>query len=1803
MQMPLIEPTGKKNNNKKVQVMQAIQKGKVEMFKGQTKKIGQEAKKFVLFALSLCALATVAPQDVLAQNQGNGGNQQQAMDSRYDSNKGASWDIRANYLRRSPAAQQAFDADKIQDQRSVGPGTVSHSSSGPVYMWPTTIPTAQSQVPSMRDTSITKNLFQTFGYPISDTQFQLIERYNQNRMLEQLFDPERAMWTSTATAGIGANAAANGMASFAVNQCFSAIDYCKQFLNNFTAEQGNIWHQILQQLFIPMALLLLLPGAVLAQVRAIIAQGSPVLVGGQEVHPFEGIMRSIVAIFLIPATFLVINYGIDVANSITFTIADEYSRMFGSDMYEDAKCAIIRAFPVNKKEWNSNAMGKTETPRFEGQGNWAWLEGFTLVTAKIDPCAGIEMSRVPDEEVVQAKNINRLLLNGVNDTTAATWNLSCAFQMAFLYYLWCMGPIAAALWVWPLYQMRMALSSWIMGVLTICFWSLFWNTVILLMACFRGVGDSGTIIMTALISLAVLSIKHAFSFSSLVSAAASEAGAIASKMAANAKGGAGGGGGNTGGAGNSAQPGSQQSGTRSHVASDGSNHAAAAIGAGQDGNAVGSSSIGNAAGNSPVGSDSSASAINNTGSNSNIGGANGNDNLTGNGSGNGGADGAAAAGLAGALAGAAGGHDGKGKSKDKDDKDGGDGGIGAPPGEGSKGGAGGGAVDIAGGAPPGEGGAGAGVGANNTLTGSLSLTGHMSGTVNHTGGGGGGGADGIRSGVGDIPLAGNQGQAGSTGANGLGTDMKSAVVGEGMTNATGSGLPFGDRGMTSDALFGHDGKVNAAADLSGGKTLDVSNAGPTPGLSTSGSADNQLQIPSNGSGKNDPGAASLTDPKTGQSFDNPAFLKAGADGQPIGGAGAALDTSRVGNIPPLTTEMANTPGASQAREAAVDMMAMSGKTYDQLSAAVANPGGAEAKAFQNDMNVNPGLLKAAVDGNYGAAVVASTGFGETATARAFSGSFDQAGMSTSMARQAETCMTPDAIRSASVDMNTSAGAQMFSNTESGTQAAAQYQQAVSSIGAQYDAGGNYHGGAHMTSSGAYVADSGNNYASGGNNNYTGGAVTAADYASNVGYNSNSGSVSSFTDGGFHRGSVDGGAGSLIAGSSTQGYSGSGGQTTGYTGDQASGYSSQASGYTGGEAGIGSIGASGSANWSTSGGAYGGSTDGGASGGGVFNTGAAPVSHLGASNTSNDGGGYANTGSAGGGSQPVIGNSGGDSGSVFNTGAAPISHVGNSGGDPGSVSSAPWSGAGYTANTGNASFSDPSGGFANTHNPGNAGGTYNAPASGGSVDYGASQSLGGVSGNSSGYQSSQAPSSGDVGYGTIGNAGTANWSGSAPASFNSDAGAGTGGGAVFNTGSAPINHGNISGSGGSATFDNGSAGSAPINYTGGGAANYTGGGSVNYTGGDAGASGGYSLPASGSANPGYGVASGGSGTVDAGGTGGAGSAISGGPIHTGGQAAFTGGSDASMSRPVVNDGSGSGSGSGSSSFTAALGSGYNVSSERAPDHHQAVQSGNGGEVRSAEAYPTNQASYPSQGSYGSSEVRSADAYPTQGNYGGGSENRSAEAYPSPGGYGGGAEARSVESRPVESRPAEGGSDYRVADAGWNVEQPTTPNSFTGDQGAGYGYEQAHRTETASNGSYQSDAVTGYIDQSRTSGYSNTTGSGGAANTSGNANPGNSGGSKMMAALGGAYGGAIARNNANNANKPVNKTPDAKPANAQPSSGGGKAQTPTPQSQSKDGAMGTTAKKSGESEDARRKRLKKQLEEQQFPPGHDGGTMDA
>ncbi len=80
----------------------------------------------------------------------------------------------------------------------------------------------------------------------------------------------------------------------------------------------------------------------------------------------------------------------------------------------------------------------------------------------------------------------RLMMNASNAGITTAWSILCAFQMAFFYYLYFIGPIMAALWVWPMKQLRDAFPSWVEGVVTLCFWSLFWHTTILLMACFKG---------------------------------------------------------------------------------------------------------------------------------------------------------------------------------------------------------------------------------------------------------------------------------------------------------------------------------------------------------------------------------------------------------------------------------------------------------------------------------------------------------------------------------------------------------------------------------------------------------------------------------------------------------------------------------------------------------------------------------------------------------------------------------------------------------------------------------------------------------------------------------------------------------------------------------------------------------------------------------------------------------------------------------------------------------------------------------------------------------------------------------------------------------------------------------------------------------------------------------------------------------------------------------------------------------------------------------------------------------------------
>ncbi len=851
-----------------------------------------------------------------------------------DSNPLTHWDTRHNYFLRFPAAAQhgvrtqhnpQGGHDVVEDQRSMGPGVVIHSKSGMVYSWPVTIPTAVSAVPTFRDEAIQENLFQTFGYPVSDTQFQVIERYNHNRFLEQLFDPEKVMWMSTAMAGTMANSAGNSAANMGVNQCVNAIDYVRQPLGNFTAEAGNVWQRIRYELFIPMAVLLLLPGAALAQVRAIVAQGSGIL---GDVSPFEGLMRSVIAIFLIPGSFLVINYGIDVSNSLTFTIADEYHRMFGSDMYQDAKCAITRALPINTPSSNRNAIEPPIPAAIVNHDVWSSMESHTLATRLHDPCIPVDESRLPDEDVNASMMINRLLFNQTLAGLGLTWNIYCAFQMVFLYYLWCMGPISAALWVWPVPRLRQAFGAWVEGVIILCFWALFWNTSIFLLAAFKGVGDTGTVYCCALVFLCVQSVKSAFDFVSLVSSAASGAETMAKEamgQLSSAMGGKGGGS-DRGGGGGGATGGSTGGGARSGGGSgpsapslSSSSGATGAIGSSGGGSPVGKAGLSQSLTVSPSPMATSA------GGGGGLGGSKG--------GGAGGPEGSPGGGPGGAGPGA-GGIDAGGPGGPKD---------GGPP---TGGGAGGGKDDATGSASAAiggalaglGGGAGGGMGAPPTSSASYSMSKSVSNT--NVGGDANMGDLSANRNMGDNSLINNLGEAGGALTNQLGMPPMAGDISQAAMNQAGNALFGGDgplAGMDSRAM-------SAAAMLASGPEGLMGMGGDIAGLSMA-------------------------------SDRNPLAKDLALD--QMHASGSQRDILANG----IDRDVAGHPQAEMARSYTQDLMKATGVGDDTLNRALQGDGGA-AGAIQDKLGVSPLTLDLARGGDPGAAAITMEAAGRNAVEHA-----------------------------------------------------------------------------------------------------------------------------------------------------------------------------------------------------------------------------------------------------------------------------------------------------------------------------------------------------------------------------------------------------------------------------------------------------------------------------------------------------------------------------------------------------------------------------------------------------------------------------------------------------------------------------------------------------------------------------------------------------------------------------------------------------------------------------------------------------
>lgn len=212
-------------------------------------------------------------------------------------------------------------------------------------------------------------------------------------------------------------------------------------LTPFRPLSQAIWmvQKMYKQVFMPMAILLLLPGALILNLKVMIQSG--VNHGGDEdtTSPFAAIMRSMIAVFLIPATQLIVSYASDIGSAMTHEVSGATKVM-----------ALVA--------WAKTAMGESMTP----------LTGEAAGTSQMQ--AG--------------KAVFAAVMNTVSMTLAYGLLMLIAFQITIMCYLMCMGPIAAAFYVYPTGVGRLfkpVFANWVDAVINIALWKFWWCVIVLCM--------------------------------------------------------------------------------------------------------------------------------------------------------------------------------------------------------------------------------------------------------------------------------------------------------------------------------------------------------------------------------------------------------------------------------------------------------------------------------------------------------------------------------------------------------------------------------------------------------------------------------------------------------------------------------------------------------------------------------------------------------------------------------------------------------------------------------------------------------------------------------------------------------------------------------------------------------------------------------------------------------------------------------------------------------------------------------------------------------------------------------------------------------------------------------------------------------------------------------------------------------------------------------------------------------------------------------------------------------------------------
>jgi hypothetical protein len=196
--------------------------------------------------------------------------------------------------------------------------------------------------------------------------------------------------------------------------------------------------------------------------------------------PFVGIFRSIIAVFLIPATQLIISWMIDIGNSMTYEV-EKY--LVVADVFNWAKEQTYNpptqndGNDLNKLPDDDSSQDPQSNPTAPDQGEGAQTGIFGPGTNGTEAHSNVRDNSVGSQAMEAGYNMAAFSL-------ASAFGVLLAFQTVMMCYLLLLGPIAAAFYAWPSgigSLFKKVFINWVDAVINLSLWRFWWVVVVLIM--------------------------------------------------------------------------------------------------------------------------------------------------------------------------------------------------------------------------------------------------------------------------------------------------------------------------------------------------------------------------------------------------------------------------------------------------------------------------------------------------------------------------------------------------------------------------------------------------------------------------------------------------------------------------------------------------------------------------------------------------------------------------------------------------------------------------------------------------------------------------------------------------------------------------------------------------------------------------------------------------------------------------------------------------------------------------------------------------------------------------------------------------------------------------------------------------------------------------------------------------------------------------------------------------------------------------------------------------------------------------